>query len=149
MSAYGIRDAQDLDFIHHGYDDIQIENIDISSHNSELHYHVKNKDEIIFYPNNYFYYDGVKFATLKIIKEMKKKRNEYKDIKDVNMINSFLEKKYSRKVLFYFSLKKIVISQKASDIKNKIYRKMTSILKRARKYIFKISNYILTRLKIY
>ncbi len=99
LSAYGIRDCHDLDFLHHGYNEIAhaTKNADISSHNSSISHHVVGLDDIIFNPENHFYYKGLKFASLDVVKKMKLKRNEAKDRKDIKLIedwvNSFVEKK--------------------------------------------------------
>lgn len=87
MSAYGLRDCADLDYLHFGYDTIFFDSM-ISSHNSSLGHHVLSKDDIIFNPTNYFYYNNVKFASLGVVKAMKEKRNEKKDIVDVALINT-------------------------------------------------------------
>lgn len=89
LSAYGLRDCNDLDVLHHGYDAWIKSSFkkDIGSHNTELHHHVFKLDDIIFDPDNYFYYDGFKFAFLNVIKSLKKKRNELKDINDIKLIN--------------------------------------------------------------
>ena len=89
MSAYGLRDCRDLDFLHHGYDELldQLEGDDISSHNCEMSHHVKPKDDIIFNSDNFFYYKGLKFGALHIVESMKTKRSEIpKDINDLNLI---------------------------------------------------------------
>ncbi len=90
LSAYDLRDCRDLDVLHHGYDALiaNISNPLIGSHNDEISYHSTNKDDIIFNPENYFYYKGLKFASLNILKKMKTKRNEPKDQQDVRLINS-------------------------------------------------------------
>ena len=87
MALYGIREARDLDFIHfHG--DEQVTGIDrIDSHNSELHHHVVSKEELIFDPKNHFFWNNIKFVSLETLKNMKSKRGEKKDLKDVSMIN--------------------------------------------------------------
>jgi len=41
------------------------------------------KDEIIYNPPNHFYYRGIKFASLEMVKQMKSKRGEEKDISDL------------------------------------------------------------------
>jgi len=92
MAMYGIREARDLDFLHFGYDDQIIKHPLIGSHNNEVHHHITTRDEIIFNPENHFYFNGIKFASLNIVKQMKKKRNEFKDKVDVNLINAFLRK---------------------------------------------------------
>lgn len=91
MSAYGIRDARDLDYIHLGDSSIDCNNPDIGNHNSELAHHPCSKDELILNPDNYFYYDGVKFVTLSVIRSMKASRDEPKDRIDVRLIDAFAE----------------------------------------------------------
>ena len=86
LSAYGLRKCADLDYLHHGYDNISTGDNYIASHNSSIHHHVYDKDDIIFNPDNHFYYKNVKFAALHVIRAMKHKRNEPKDRVDVAMI---------------------------------------------------------------
>ncbi|MEX0940415.1 MAG: hypothetical protein WDZ41_03575 [Candidatus Babeliales bacterium] len=90
LSAYGLRDCRDLDFLHHNFD-AKVSNLNnkyLGSHNTELKYHTYEKDQIIFNPRYYFYYKGVKFASLNVIKLLKTNRNEEKDRHDINLINS-------------------------------------------------------------
>jgi methyltransferase, FkbM family len=90
LGAYGIREPNDLDFICFG-DQVQPGYVDVSNHEAELIYHVKPKDEIIFNPAYHFYYDGVKYASIAIVKGMKNKRSEGKDAMDVQLIDHFFE----------------------------------------------------------
>lgn len=89
MAAFGIRDANDLDFLYCGRQDPAFEHPMISCHNLELIYHQEYLDELIYNPNNFFYYDGIKFLTLENLSRMKKNRNEEKDIKDLLLIHRF------------------------------------------------------------
>ncbi len=90
LSVYGIRECKDLDFLHHGYDqEIRTTQTKfVSSHNSSLHHHTISLDDIIFNPDNYFYYKGLKFAALHVIKNMKTRRNEEKDTIDLKLIEN-------------------------------------------------------------
>ena len=90
LAAYGLRDCNDLDFLHHGYDGVATPSKYISSHNHELRYYTVGKDDIIFNPENHFYYQGLKLASLDVIKNMKMKRNEVKDNVDVQLIEQIL-----------------------------------------------------------
>ncbi|MHB8057203.1 MAG: FkbM family methyltransferase [Desulfuromonadaceae bacterium] len=92
MAAYGIREARDLDYLHFGYDDLVFDYPPelIGSHNAEIAHHVTTRDDIIFNPRNHFYYDGVKFASLGIIRAMKEKRGEPKDFEDIALIDQFV-----------------------------------------------------------
>lgn len=88
LSAYGLRDCNDLDFIHFDDSCMNSPSCDISSHNHELQYHAFDKDDLLFDPDNFFYYKGLKFCSLKVLKAMKLKRHEPKDINDVILIDS-------------------------------------------------------------
>lgn len=92
LSAYGIRDCADLDFLHFGYPELLANtgNKLISSHNhpDDLKHHVYQRDDIIFNPDHYFYYKGFKFASLETVKKMKEKRNEPKDRRDIELIKN-------------------------------------------------------------
>ena len=88
LSAYGLKDCKGLDFIHHNYDDqvAKISSQDLNDHNNELVHHLFSKDDIIFNPKYHFYYKGVKCATLKVVRAMKLKRNEFKDQRDIHLL---------------------------------------------------------------
>lgn len=90
LALYGIREARDLDYIHFGNAPIAFSNPEIASHNSELHHHPHPRDEIIFNPEHHFYYDGLKFAALDVVRQMKLKRGEEKDRQDVRGIERLL-----------------------------------------------------------
>jgi hypothetical protein len=89
LSVYGIRDCRDLDFLHHGSElkNYATRASNVSSHNESLGHHVYSLDDIIYNPENHFYYGGVKFSALHVVKGMKKKRNEEKDRKDLALID--------------------------------------------------------------
>jgi hypothetical protein len=93
MSIYGLREARDLDYLNYGDNILDTGFKEIGCHNDELKYHPINKDEIIYNPNNHLFIDGYKFISLENIKLMKLKRNETKDIKDVDMIKALLSNK--------------------------------------------------------
>jgi len=92
MAAYGIREGRDLDYLHFGYDGLVFDYPPelIGSHNTEVEHHVTTRDDIIFNPANHFYYYGIKFASLGVIRAMKQKRAEPKDSQDVALIDGFL-----------------------------------------------------------
>lgn len=83
LEMYGLRNANDVDYLHKY--DIKLENFGL--HSGEwLQYYKENKDSIIYDPSNYFYFNGLKFASLKVVKEMKERRNEKKDEIDLELI---------------------------------------------------------------
>ena len=97
LSVYGIRDCGDMDlFIDKKYVDT-FKNTPYDNHNKytiDKHYS-KHFEDIIYNPDNHFYFQGIKFCNLSIILDYKKYRvkNELygqksieKDIKDINSI---------------------------------------------------------------
>jgi hypothetical protein len=87
LSAYGLREGNDLDYLHCNPNLVKDSKDLIHSHNEYGvgRYHI-HRDEIIHNPDNHFYHRGVKFASLDVIKKLKEKRNEPKDKNDVNLI---------------------------------------------------------------
>lgn len=96
MAAYGLREAADLDFLHFGHDDINTVAPMVTSHNTEAHHHTIPREDIVFDPENHFYYEGVKFAALDVVRSMKGNRGEGKDHYDVALIGSFLDQRSAR-----------------------------------------------------
>lgn len=91
LSAYGLREGKDLDYLHFNPTEIKDDLNLIHSHNEySKNWYPLNKDEIIFNPKYHFYSRGVKFVSLDVIKKLKEKRNEPKDTIDINLINSIL-----------------------------------------------------------
>lgn len=85
LDMYGLREANDIDYLHYSDLDIGLKNI--SPHKEKwLSYYHTHKHDIIYNPENYFYFNGFKFASLDCIKKMKENRNEKKDITDINLI---------------------------------------------------------------
>jgi hypothetical protein len=89
LSMYGLREGYDLDYLHNGLV-IQGHNM-VHSHNEygidKYHTH---RDDIIYNPSNHFYYDDIKFASLDVVKQLKQKRMEQKDIKDIKLIDGVI-----------------------------------------------------------
>lgn len=79
LSLYGLRDCKDIDKIYYN-------NPPIDSHNQYLGTLYKlTLDEIINNPTYHLYYNGFKYVSLDVIKNMKKIRNEPKDVIDVKL----------------------------------------------------------------
>ena len=98
LSVYGIRDCRDMDlFIDKEYEN-NFKNSQFDHHNKytvDGHYPYHFED-IIYNPNNHFYYKGFKFCNLSIILKYKQYRVDnklfgdvsiQKDIRDINNIN--------------------------------------------------------------
>ena len=89
MNIFGLRSSRDLDFIHIP-EKFNNQTGDISSHESELEYYPANKYDLIYDPENHFYYRGLKFSSLNVVRKMKMRRHEFtKDYKDLWLIFTF------------------------------------------------------------
>ena len=67
LDMYGLRAANDIDYLH--YSDLDIGLKYISPHKEKwLSYYHTHKHDIIYNPENYFYFNGFKFASLDCIK---------------------------------------------------------------------------------
>lgn len=89
MEMYNLRQAKDIDYLQKDDKIINLENVGIH-HGIWLTYYNIHKDEIIYNPQYHFYINGFKFATLDVIKNMKQKRDEVKDINDIKLINKII-----------------------------------------------------------
>nr|NGX47850.1 hypothetical protein [Chlamydiota bacterium] len=63
-------------------------NYEIDSHNPHLHHHSVGLDEILYNPECHFYYEGIKFVAVDLVKKMKADRGSEKDIRDIKLIDS-------------------------------------------------------------
>ncbi|EOD81599.1 hypothetical protein D515_02569 [Grimontia indica] len=101
LAALGIRDTQDIDYIYSGDDpclngDFDFKNKDFSNYKFSV-------DQILNSPDKHFYYLGLKFCSLEIVRELKTDRSEPKDIDDIKAIDIYLSNEKS--LLDYFNLK--------------------------------------------
>jgi hypothetical protein len=58
----------------------------LGSHHTELAHYGVDPDEIIYNPEHHFYLAGLKFCTLNVVKVMKARRREPKDLIDLGLI---------------------------------------------------------------
>ena len=86
MSLFGLRECSDLDYLHFDPQHVIQGSGYINSHEKELGKYPRHKDDIIFNPNNHFFWNGIKFATLDVVKELKAHRGEEKDVLDVKLM---------------------------------------------------------------
>lgn len=87
LSAYGLREGKDLDYITRSNVIVKDDLIDCHNQYLESLYGV-TADELVLDPQNYFYTKGVKFVSLAFIRALKARRNEPKDIEDIKLIDS-------------------------------------------------------------
>jgi glycosyltransferase involved in cell wall biosynthesis/predicted O-methyltransferase YrrM len=91
LSSYGIRDCADLDYIHHGTMILNDpENLIHSHNNYGLKYYEMPYDDIVFNPSNHFYSNGLKHVSLDVLRNLKIRRNEEKDLNDLILLDSIL-----------------------------------------------------------
>ena len=88
LAAYGLRDANDLDYLYAGVPVVHGPSALVSCHNAELSHYGAPLDDLVMDPRNYFFFDGVKFLAIHIIREMKSARGEAKDSSDVYRIDA-------------------------------------------------------------
>ena len=91
LSAYGLREANDVDFFCRDNSKIKIAFNDIAIHDEELKYYDENKNEMIYNQKFYFYFNDLKFISFTKLYEMKKNRDEEKDKNDCNMMEALIE----------------------------------------------------------
>lgn len=110
LSAYGIREAFDIDYLLDG--DLNISSSLIEPNDKHLHFYNQSKNELIYNPNNYFYFNDIKFVSFPLLYRMKKRRGDIKDKNDCKMMDALIEDNRMKKVfsklnqdLFYFKIK--------------------------------------------
>ena len=67
MGLFDLREPQDFDFLHSDNKVPKTMHNYISSHEEECKYYPKHKNEIIYNPQNHFYYRGIKFISIETI----------------------------------------------------------------------------------
>jgi len=91
LSCYGLREAKDTDFFCNDNSKIINKFEDINIHDEELKYYTENKNELIYNPKNYFYFNDIKFISFDNLYKMKTIRNEDKDKNDCKMMEALIE----------------------------------------------------------
>ena len=86
LSRLGLREGEDLDYLHRGPTLEGHPSIDSNNEYSKGRY-TKTIDDIIYNPENHFYFNGLKYASVEVIKDLKEKRGEEKDKKDLELLN--------------------------------------------------------------
>lgn len=113
LSLYGIRDSYDVDYISTAsIKKIQSKYLKFDNHFNQLTFHRTTTENLIWDPKFYFWFDGLKFVSLKQIYEMKRNRGEIKDEIDCKSILALLSnqsiKLYVARLsqyLLYFKIK--------------------------------------------
>lgn len=84
LAMYGIRQAEDLDYL--TLDETKVRD----SHNDLLPFYGMTLKEAVYDPEQYFMYSGMKFLTLNNVRKFKANRNEGKDRDDLQLIDLVL-----------------------------------------------------------
>lgn len=79
LALYGIREANDLDYISEDDNDKE-------SHNSLIPLYSYTKEQLLFQPDLHFFFFELPFLTLDCIKTFKERRGESKDHDDIKLI---------------------------------------------------------------
>ena len=66
LGLYNLRQPQDLDYIHN-----ESELFNTMSHNKYESFYPTKINDLIYNPDNYFYYNGLKCSSLDVVKQMK------------------------------------------------------------------------------
>jgi len=91
LSCYGLREAKDIDFYCYDNNKIKYNFKDINTHDEELKYYKMAKEDLIYNPKNYFYFNDLKFISFTQLYKMKENRAELKDINDCQMMEALIE----------------------------------------------------------
>lgn len=91
LSAYGLREARDIDFLCIDNNKIKKISQNISNHDDELKYYEEPKHEMICNQKFYFYFNDLKFVSFELLYKMKRNRGENKDSIDCQMMESLIE----------------------------------------------------------
>ena len=135
LALYGLRDTRDIDCI----SNLNLENINkIEKHEHNEYYYDVDVSDIINNPINHFYYYGLKFVSIPLLIDMKKKRykdnNETKDKDDIYLLNSLNGKKT---IVSFIKGTSITVKRKFRSIKYTIIDILIhSIFYKPLKYIY-------------
>lgn len=111
LAAYGLREPTDLDYLSCSKEAVPELSPEISDHDSQLCYHRHPKEEIVFDPRHHFFLHGIKFASLRVVRDMKRTRAESKDWYDIVLIDRVLGVPWPR----IFLLRLVLLAKRVGD----------------------------------
>jgi len=114
LEMFGIRKAEDIDYIDDGGGKIE----GLGGHHG--YFSPEEIKELVYNPENYFRFKGIKFLTLDNVLKFKKSRGEGKDKRDVFLIEKFFEDKKR----FDYKEKIVIIQVKAISFALKFIKKI-------------------------
>ena len=91
LNVLGKRKSRDIDYLALKQNLPHVLSRSFSPHDSQLKYYTTTKEQLIWNPKNYFYFNGIKVLSLKNLYRMKKTRNEIgKDDIDCRLIENLI-----------------------------------------------------------
>ena len=128
LAAYGLRDANDLDYLYAGSPVVHGPDPLIACHNQELRHYGDTLDNLVLDPRNYFCLDGIKFLAIHLVRKMKLSRGEAKDFGDVHRIDALEgnEGSISRVLQTYYTL-----PERAYSLRFKAIRSLKQMIPKA------------------
>lgn len=93
LEVCGLREAADLDFLTDYEFEVDGQTEGIDNHLSQLAYYSIELSDMLYNPENYFYFEGIKFIAIHRLIEMKSNRGEEKDNKDIKLLREFMARK--------------------------------------------------------
>lgn len=139
LAAYGLRKANDIDFFIPQALSIAVHMSGFEPHDSELQHHKKRKEELIYNPKNYFYFQGLKLISLNQLFLMKQSRAEQKDINDCKLMHELINtskfQSYLNKAKRNISYQKIIVKTKVIQFlkTSGLYNPARSVYKRIKR----------------
>ena len=92
LEVCGLRQSRDVDYTTDYTDGNLTESIEgIDYHDSQPPFHSISVKEMLYNPESHFYFNGMKFLSVEKLLEMKQKRNEPKDRKDVKLLKGLIK----------------------------------------------------------
>ena len=86
LTMYGLRECADVDLIYYNDPPANSHNLYLKTEDDKGLYNL-TVDDIVNNPLFHFYYQGFKYASLDVVKNLKEARNEPKDIVDLELIS--------------------------------------------------------------
>ena len=132
MGIYGIKSSDKVHYL--SLNRLNLDEKKFNNEISNINYYDDLIEELIYNPNNYFYYSGFKFLTLDLVEKFKSRRKSHEDYLDLNLIKKInSSKRLNLKILFLDLVQKykfkligiiIPVSKKLKfyDIAKKIYK---------------------------
>ena len=128
LALYGLRPSDDIDvLIDNKYLEKGKDFLDL--HNEGIDFYKTSLDDLLYNPDNYFYYEGIKVMSPERLLIMKKNRVGKKDLEDVKRLLSLLDKKQSKLLVF-----KTTVRRKMNHAKYRTATVVVPMLKKTGTY---------------